>query len=172
MPDAALRVADATPEDVPAIARVMRAVADEGRWIGTAAGTPLATLEARFARAVADVAARHVVLRDAGDEVVGLAGLTRAIPRGAHELGMSIAPGHRGRGGGGLLLDAILAAARADEGVHKVALQVWPHNAAAIGLYVSRGFAVEGVLRDHWQRPDGALWSAVLMGWWPERSAG
>jgi RimJ/RimL family protein N-acetyltransferase len=158
----------ATPDDVPGIARVMRGVADEGRWIGTPAGTEISALEERFAATIADPAAHVVVLRGE-DEVVGLASLTREHERGAHGVGMSIAADHRRRGGGGLLLDALLEHAATNPEIHKVELQVWPHNGGAIALYVSRGFVVEGILRDHWRRPDGALWSSMIMGWWPTR---
>jgi RimJ/RimL family protein N-acetyltransferase len=164
-----LTVDVATPDDVPGIARVMRGVADEGRWIGTPPGTGIAALEARFAAMVDDPGAHTLVLRGGGD-VVGVASLTREHVRGAHGVGMSIAGDWRRRGGGGLLLDGLLAHAATNPAVHKVELQVWPRNGGAIALYVSRGFVVEGVLRDHWRRPDGALWSSVLMGWWPPRA--
>lgn len=167
MPEA-LSVDVATAEDVPAIARVLRGVADEGRWIGTAPGTAVEALEERFAASVADPGTHVLVLRGAG-EVVGTASLSQAIATGAHGVGMSIAADWRRRGGGGLLLDGLLDHAARNVDVHKVELQVWPHNGGAIALYVSRGFVVEGVLRDHWRRPDGALWSSVLMGWWPTR---
>jgi putative acetyltransferase len=163
-----LTVDVAAPDDVPGIARVLRGVADEGRWIGTPPGTAIAALEQRFAASVADPETHLLVLRGGG-EVVGTASLSRATATGAHGIGMSIAADWRRRGGGGLLLDGLLAHATADDDVHKVELQVWPHNGGAIALYVSRGFVVEGVLRDHWRRPDGALWSAMLMGWWPPR---
>lgn len=163
-----LTVDVATPDDVPGIARVMRGVADEGRWIGTPAGTEVSALEERFAATIADPDAHVLVLR--GDrQVVGLAALTREHERGAHGVGMSIAADHRRRGGGGLLLDGLLQHATANPEIHKVELQVWPHNGGAIALYVSRGFVVEGILRDHWRRPDGALWSSMIMGWWPPR---
>lgn len=163
-----LTVDVATPDDVPGIARVMRGVADEGRWIGTPAGTEVSALEERFAATIADPSAHVIVLRGE-HEVVGLANLTREHVRGAHGVGMSIAADHRRRGGGGLLLDGLLEHATTNPDVHKVELQVWPHNGGAIALYVSRGFVVEGILRDHWRRPDGALWSSMIMGWWPPR---
>jgi RimJ/RimL family protein N-acetyltransferase len=160
----------AAPNDVPAIARVMRGVADEGRWIGTPAGTEVAALEERFAASVVDPGTHVLVLRGGG-EVVGLASLGREHVRGAHGVGMSIAADWRRRGGGGMLLDGLLDHAATNPAVHKVELQVWPHNGGAIALYVSRGFVVEGILRDHWRRPDGALWSSMIMGWWPPRPA-
>jgi ribosomal protein S18 acetylase RimI-like enzyme len=76
---------------------------------------------------------------------------------------MMVAQEHRGRGIGGRLLDESLRWAR-EHGVHKVNLEVWPHNAAAIALYRSRGFSVEGRLRRHYRRSNGELWDAVAMG--------
>jgi ribosomal protein S18 acetylase RimI-like enzyme len=76
---------------------------------------------------------------------------------------MALARDARGRGLGGLLLDGLLAAAR-ELGAHKVDLQVWPHNEAAIGLYLSRGFVVEGRLRAHYRRSSGQVWDAIVMG--------
>jgi RimJ/RimL family protein N-acetyltransferase len=49
-------------------------------------------------------------------------------------------------------------------GVHKLALQVWPHNTAAIALYERFGFRREGHLRSHYRRRSGELWDAVVMG--------
>ena len=82
---------------------------------------------------------------------------------GVAELGMNLAADVRGRGLGGQLLDALLDAAR-DRGAHKADLQVWPHNEAAIRLYLSRGFVVEGRIRAHYRRASGQVWDAILMG--------
>ena len=41
---------------------------------------------------------------------------------------------------------------------------MWPHNDAAIALYRSRGFTVEGRLRRQYRRADGELWDAITMG--------
>ena len=48
--------------------------------------------------------------------------------------------------------------------MHKIALQVWPHNEAAIALYERYGFEREGYLKRHWRRRSGELWDAVVMG--------
>ncbi|MDO9408114.1 GNAT family N-acetyltransferase [Patulibacter sp.] len=155
--------------DVAAVARVVRTVADEGRWIATAPGTPVEELEARYARLVADPAAHVVVVLD-GDAAVGVGTIAPPAPRWPAVLGMSIAATHRGRGGGRLLLGDLLSRATADPGIHKVALEAWTDNAAAIGLYAAHGFVVEGILRDHWlDATTGAPRSSICMGWWPAR---
>jgi RimJ/RimL family protein N-acetyltransferase len=48
--------------------------------------------------------------------------------------------------------------------IHKLALQVWPHNDAALRLYERFGFEQEGVLRGHYRRQDGELWDAIVTG--------
>jgi RimJ/RimL family protein N-acetyltransferase len=61
------------------------------------------------------------------------------------------------------LLQACIEWARSVQ-AHKVALSVWPHNDAAIGLYKKFGFEVEGRLVKHYRRRNGELWDALLMG--------
>ena len=95
-------------------------------------------------------------------ELVGELGLHLAR-YGVADLGMLVAAGWRGRGvGTALLAEAIDRARKA--GAHKIALQVWPHNAAAIALYERFGFEREGLLRRHYRRRSGELWDAVVMG--------
>jgi putative acetyltransferase len=60
------------------------------------------------------------------------------------------------------LLEAMADHARAS-GAHKLELEVWTDNARAIALYVSAGFEVEGLRRNHYRRRDGSLRSALIM---------
>ncbi len=60
-----------------------------------------------------------------------------------------------------MLLEAAIDARPAD--VHKIELEVWPHNEAAIALYERLGFEREGLRRDHYRRRDGHLHSSVIM---------
>ena len=60
-------------------------------------------------------------------------------------------------------MDACLEWAR-NRHAHKVTLQVWPHNKAAIALYRKYGFAIEGRLVRHWRRRTGELWDLICMG--------
>jgi putative acetyltransferase len=60
-----------------------------------------------------------------------------------------------------MLMEAALAARPAD--AHKIELEVFPDNEAAIGLYRSFGFEEEGLRRDHYRRRDGSLRSALVM---------
>ena len=96
----------------------------------------------------------------------GLAGYVHlgVAPYGVADLGMHVAASMRGQGVGRALVVAAIAWARAEPGVHKIALQVWPHNDAAQHLYRSCGFEQEGYLRQHYRRKNGELWDAVVMG--------
>jgi ribosomal protein S18 acetylase RimI-like enzyme len=78
------------------------------------------------------------------------------------DLGMAVLAAWRGRGVGSALLAEGIDQARA-AGAHKIALQVWPHNRAAIALYERFGFQREGYLTRHYRRRSGELWDAVIM---------
>ena len=102
----------------------------------------------------------HTLVCEVDGAIVGLASLEGT---GVAELGMLIAREWRGRGIGSLLLDGLISWAR-EAGAHKLSLQVWPHNQAAIRLYQKFGFQREGYLRKHYRRKNGELWDAVIMG--------
>ncbi len=76
---------------------------------------------------------------------------------------MAVDADWRGRGVGGALMAAAIDWARGN-GIHKLALQVWPHNLAAQRLYQRFGFVEEGHLRRHYRRRNGELWDAIVMG--------
>ncbi|MCW2601972.1 MAG: GCN5-related protein N-acetyltransferase [Pseudonocardiales bacterium] len=77
-------------------------------------------------------------LRFLGGADAGYGYVDEATP----ELTIGVAPGCRGRGIGGRLIDALLAAAR-DAGISAVSLSVDPDN-YAMALYVRHGFRVVG----------------------------
>ena len=154
-------VRPATLEDVDATVAMLVEVAGEGRWIATEAPVDV---ERRRHRMVEDIEGEDAVIlvAEAAGQVVGELGLHLAR-YGVAELGMAVAAGWRGRGvGSALLAEAVDRARKA--GAHKVALQVWPHNAAAIALYERFGFQREGYLTRHYRRRSGELWDAVIMG--------
>jgi RimJ/RimL family protein N-acetyltransferase len=160
-PGPAVTVRDATLADVDTLVDMLVEVAGEGRWIGTEAPVDV---ERRRRRTAADVEAEDtvVLVAEADGKSVGQLGLHLA-PYGAADLGMLVAAGWRGRGvGTALLVEAVRRAREA--GAHKIALQVWPHNTAAIALYERFGFQREGYLRRHYRRRSGELWDAVVMG--------
>jgi RimJ/RimL family protein N-acetyltransferase len=150
----------ATVEDAEAMALVIAAVADEGS-LGT---EPPVDIDARAQRFREEIAAGGLaagwILEEAG-RVVGNAAVTEPT-RGVLHLGMVIVPEARGRGGGRALLDAVIEHARTG-GAHKLELEVWTDNGRAIALYVSAGFEVEGLRRNHYGRLRSALIMARLL---------
>jgi len=105
--------------------------------------------------------AQFFVAEDGG-RVIGILGIEVAV-YGVAEFGMMVDAEVRRRGVGTALLSAALEWAR-EHDAHKVALQVWPDNAAAIALYEKHGFQKEGTLRRHYRRRNGQKWDAVIMG--------
>ena len=152
----------ARPADVPGIVTLFTAVAEERASIGTEPGFDVAERHSRILKSLEE-AANCVLVAAVQDVVVGNLGIHLRYPRGPGSLRMLVAKQHRRQGIGGRLLDESLRWAR-ESGLHKVDLGVWPHNAAAIALYRSRGFTVEGRLRRQFRRANGELWDVVTMG--------
>lgn len=139
---------------------LFEAVAAEGRWIGREAPLDRAERRAVFERSIeADDALSLVAEMDG--RLVGALGAN--LRRGVAELGMFVGGNWRGHGVGSALLASFLDWAT-ELGAHKAALQVWPHNEAAIALYEKFGFLEEGRLRRHYRRRNGELWDAIEMG--------
>jgi RimJ/RimL family protein N-acetyltransferase len=157
----AITIREATLADVDALVAMLVEVAGEGRWIGAEAPVDV---ERRRRRMVEEVESDDVIVlvAEAGGAPVGQLGL-RLAPYGVGDLGMAVAAGWRGRGVGTALLAEAIERART-AGAHKLALQVWPHNAAALALYERFGFRREGYLTRHYRRRSGELWDAVIMG--------
>ena len=155
-----MHVRRAQPRDADGFARVVAAVAEEGRFIVTEPPVDVAAFADRVRATIdADRDALWVLTHEG--EVVGCLGL-HAVVGGVVSLGMCVLAGHRGRGGGSALLDAALAHARAS-GLARVELEVFPENGPAVALYASRGFAVEGLRRAHYPRRDGTRRSSLVM---------
>jgi [ribosomal protein S18]-alanine N-acetyltransferase len=155
-----VKVRQATLEDCEPLAAGMRSVVEEGRWLATESNTSVEELRERFRQAVESREQVLLILEEDG-ELLGSVGMHPSHARGVLSLGMWVLPEWRGRGGGRLLMEAALKARPED--AHKIELEVFDDNAAAIGLYRSMGFEQEGLRRDHYRRLDGSLRSAVIM---------
>jgi putative acetyltransferase len=137
------------------MAVVFAAVADERDGIGT---EPPVDVEERAANWTLD----GTFVAVAGGELLGSIHIARSN-HGYGELGMAIVREWRGRGVGSALMVAAIEWAR-EQGLHKLSLGVWPHNAAAIALYRKFGFVEEGRRVKHMRRQSGELWDIVDMG--------
>lgn len=177
-PGAGTAVRTATADDIDAIVAVVWEVASEGRWLGTEVPFDRDQRRLRWAELIARPDSLVLVADGTGaggPEVVGQLASTVA-PYGVADLGMAILAGWRGRGLGAALLGSAITWA-AGAGAHKMALEVWPGNQAAIALYRNSGFVEEGMRRRHYRRANGELWTSVLMGLaldgpsWPVRPA-
>jgi ribosomal protein S18 acetylase RimI-like enzyme len=76
---------------------------------------------------------------------------------------MAVVGPWRGCGVGSALMEAGIRWSR-EQGVHKLGLSVFPHNAAAIALYRKYGFVEEGRRVKHYRRASGEFWDSIEMG--------
>jgi ribosomal protein S18 acetylase RimI-like enzyme len=114
-----------------------------------AAGTQVAGAQAAGAQA-------------AGAQLIGVIHV-EASPHGFGELGMLVHRDWRGRGVGSALLREAIVRAHG-QGLHKLCLEVFAHNEAAIALYRKAGFVEEGRRARQYRRASGELWDAIVMG--------
>jgi RimJ/RimL family protein N-acetyltransferase len=149
-------------EDFDDWVSVIESIAEEREWIATEPPIDRDLWRGRFDDMVSkEDRVSFLVLVDGA--AVGNGGVIEDAP-GLYELGMGLIAGYRGRGLGSMLMDEIIAWTRARPDAHKIALQVWPHNKAAIRLYEKKGFVQEGYLHKHYRRSSGELWDTILMG--------
>lgn len=138
-------IATIREEDLASFRAAVGEVAAERRWLMTLEAFPEDATRAfvlgNLAKGFPSLVARH------GDRVVGWCDIVPLSPfegfRHNGRLGMGVVSGWRGKGIGGALLDAALAAAPA-AGFTRVELEAYASNPAALALYRSRGFVTEG----------------------------
>ena len=146
----------AREEDRMPLALLHADVAAERKWIGA---EPPVDVEARAARWDLD----RTFVATIDDEIVGLLFVIES-GWGFGEIGMTVAASSRRRGVGAGLMLAALDWARSRR-LHKLTLDVFPHNTAAIALYERFGFVKEGYRAAHYRRGDEYV-DAVLMAYW------
>ncbi|HEV2591101.1 MAG TPA: GNAT family N-acetyltransferase [Gaiellaceae bacterium] len=152
----AVTVRAARDEDRMPMAQLFAAVAEERDGIGTEPPVDVDSRAASFALEGSFVAV--------GDgKVVGMINV-QPSRHGYADIGMAVAREWRGRGVGTALLAAAVEWARARDGIHKLSLGVFAHNAAGIALYKKFGFVEEGRRVKHYRRQSGELWDSIDMG--------
>jgi RimJ/RimL family protein N-acetyltransferase len=139
------------------MAELFAAVAAERDGIATEPPVDLGERAAVFAKSVAGT-----VIAVAGDQVIGMIHV-EASRHGFGEFGMLVDRDWRGRGVGSALVQAAIGLAR-DQGLHKLSLEVFAHNAAGIALYRKCGFVEEGRRIRQYRRASGELWDTIVMG--------
>jgi ribosomal protein S18 acetylase RimI-like enzyme len=153
----AFEVRPAQPEDARGLAELFAAVAEERDRIATEPPVDVDARTKKFAAAI-----DGTILAVALDDLVGSLHIF-GNNFGVGEFGMAVARPWRGRGVGSALLATAIEKARG-EGLHKLSLEVFPHNDAAIALYRKFGFVEEGRRVKHYRRASGELWDSIVMG--------
>jgi ribosomal protein S18 acetylase RimI-like enzyme len=147
--------------DIPGFRDAVGAVAAERRWL---ARTTAFSTEQTAVFVAGNIAHGHPqFVADDGGRVVGWCDVfpvPREVSPHVGQLGMGVLREWRGRGLGGRLLDAALAAAQGR--FEQVDLDVYGGNVAAQALYRSRGFVEQGRKRGG-RKLDGVYDDILLM---------
>ena len=143
--------------DARAMAEIFAAVAAERDGIATEPPVDIDERSALFARTAAGS-----VVAVADGQIIGMLHV-EASRHGFGEFGMLVDRGWRGRGVGSALVQAAVDRARS-QGLHKLCLEVFTHNTAAIALYRKCGFTEEGRRVRQYRRASGELWDTIVMG--------
>jgi L-amino acid N-acyltransferase YncA len=154
---AQFEVRPAQAGDARAMAELFASVAEERDRIAT---KPPVDVDERAVMCARSAGGSIVAVADG--QIIGM--LHVEVSRhGFGELGMLVDRGWRGRGVGLALVPYAIEWARG-QGLHKLCLEVFMHNAAAIGLYRKCGFAEEGRRAQQYRRASGELWDSIVMG--------
>jgi RimJ/RimL family protein N-acetyltransferase len=157
MPMARFTVRPAAAGDARPMAELFAAVAMEHTGIATEPPVDIDERTALFARTAAES-----VVAVGGGQIVGM--LHVEVSRhGFGEIGMLVDRDWRGCGVGRALVQAAISWARG-RGLHKLCLEVFAHNTAAIALYRRSGFVEEGRRIRQYRRANGELWDSIVMG--------
>ena len=147
----------ASVDDARALAELFAAVAEERDWIATEPPVDIDTRAAQFASTIASL-----VVAEADSQVIGMLCLGVSC-HGFGEVNVHVGRDWRGCGVGSALMQAAIGLAD-KHGLHKLSLEVFAHNAAAIALYRRWGFAEEGRRARQYRRASGELWDSIVMG--------
>jgi L-amino acid N-acyltransferase YncA len=157
MPMAQFEVRPASAGDARALAEIFAAVAGERTGIATEPPVDVEERTALFAHTAAES-----VVAVADGRLIGMLHVD-VSPAGFGELGMFVDRDWRGRGVGSALMRAAIGWA-SGQGLHKLCLEVFAHNTAAIVLYRKFGFVEEGRRVKQYRRASGELWDSIMMG--------
>jgi RimJ/RimL family protein N-acetyltransferase len=157
---AVFEVRPSRAEDARPMAELFAAVAAERTGIASEPPVDIDERAAIFAAGVASAVGTFVAVADS--QIIGLVRI-KPSHHGFGDLAMLVDRDWRGRGAGSALVRAAIGWARA-QGLHKLSLEVFAHNEAAIALYRKCGFTEEGRRPRQYRRASGELWDSVVMG--------
>jgi diamine N-acetyltransferase len=124
---------------------------------------------ARHSAALRDPNIRHLIITDAGGERLGYAILRGLTDDESNLELLRIVVAEPGRGAGRAALRLIKRLVFDELNRHRLWLDVVPTNVRARALYLSEGFAEEGILREAARRPSGyvpLIMMSLLEGEW------
>jgi RimJ/RimL family protein N-acetyltransferase len=150
-------IRQARPVDARAMAKLFAAVAAEGDGVASEPPIDLDERSASF-----ESRAAESLVAEAAGSIVGMLHIDTSR-FGFGELGMLVDRSWRARGVGSALLHAAIVWARG-LGLHKLSLEVFPSNDAALALYRKLGFVEEGRRVKQYRRANGELWDSLVMG--------
>ena len=150
-------VRPASVDDAKGLAELFAAVAEERDGIATEPPVDIDERAALFARSFG-----ASVVAVAGSQLIGMLHL-EVTRHGFGEISMLVDRGWRGRGVGSALMQAAIGLAH-ERSLHKLCLEVFAHNTAAIALYRKCGFVEEGRRAGQYRRASGELWDTIVMG--------
>jgi RimJ/RimL family protein N-acetyltransferase len=139
------------------MAELFAAVAEERTGIASEPPVDVSERTALFARS-----AGESIVAVADGQLIGMLHI-EVSRHGFGEIGMLVDRRWRGRGVGSALVAAAADWAR-NHGLHKLCLEVFAHNRAAIALYRNCGFVEEGRRVRQYRRASGELWDSIVMG--------
>jgi len=139
------------------MAELFATVAEERTGIASEPPVDIAQRTAMFA-----ASANESFVAVADGQIIGFVHVGPSR-HGFGDLAMLVDRDWRGRGAGSALVRAAIGRARG-QGLHKLCLEVFPHNEAAVALYRKCGFVEEGRRPRQYRRASGELWDAIVMG--------
>jgi putative acetyltransferase len=162
MSEPSLQIRRAEPSDAEAVYEIYQ----NPRAIWGTFQLPYPSLEEWKKRLSQPPEGAYILVAVAGAKAIGMLGLhtTPSQPRRRHAatVGMAVHDGWHGRGVGTALMRAAIDLADHWLNLHRLELEVYTDNEAAVRLYERHGFIIEGTLREFAFR-DGAYVDAFSM---------
>ena len=158
-----IRIVEMAEEHIESFHVCLDAVAKERRYLALTQAPPADAVREFIRSAIARRVPQFVALE--GKQVIGWCDIFPHEREGfAHvgRLGMGLLRKYRGQGTGRRLAEKTIAHAKRSD-LERIELDVYASNKAAIALYKSLGFAIEGVKRKG-RKLDGIYDDVVVMG--------
>lgn len=155
-------------KDFGELIRVQRQITHEAEHLAVTREDPRGSALYALAKAVLHRKRLHTfVAKDQGKIVGHITAITGKFlkVRGTSYIVMGVLASHRGRGIGTKLLARVEELARS-QGIHRMELEVFEKNEAAIRLYEKLGFVEEGRRREAIKTPGGyedIIWMGKLL---------